>query len=155
MALRLWSEAFGEGERIPQRYTCEGADLSPPLAWSGAPEGTGAWALVVHDPDAPVGDWVHWVLYDLPGSVTTLPEGVPTTGVLSSGAKQGMNDFRRLGYGGPCPPRGHGPHRYIFELFALDAPTGLKAGATRSELLAAIDGHVLGRGRLVGTYERR
>ncbi|GIW71395.1 MAG: hypothetical protein KatS3mg102_0937 [Planctomycetota bacterium] len=151
----LHSAAFADGERIPQHHTCEGEDLSPPLRWSGVPSGTRSFALVCEDPDAPGGLWVHWVLFDLPADSRELAAGLPKTGVLASGARQGLNDFGRLGYDGPCPPRGHGPHRYVFRLFALEAPAGLRGGATRKELLAAIEGHVLGEARLTGTYERK
>jgi Raf kinase inhibitor-like YbhB/YbcL family protein len=155
VTFQVRSDAFSEGETIPQKHTCEGADVSPPLAWTGAPEGTAAFALVVDDPDAPVGTWVHWVMFDMPPAVTSLEEGIPATGLLQSGAKQGINDFKRPGYGGPCPPRGHGAHRYVFTVYALDATVGLKAGATKAELLASMEGHVLAEAELVGTYERK
>lgn len=155
MALSLKSRAFEEGKRIPTKHTCDGPDVSPPLAWSGGPEGTKAWALICDDPDAPRGTWVHWVLYDLPADVHELPEGIPAEETLAKlgGAKQGRNDFGRIGYGGPCPPPGK-PHRYFFKLYALDAPLGLEPGAKKAELEKAMEGHVRGEARWMGTYGR-
>jgi Raf kinase inhibitor-like YbhB/YbcL family protein len=153
MAFTLSSPAFKAGAGIPKQHTCDGADLSPALSWSGAPAGTKSFALIADDPDAPVGTWVHWVLYDLPGDATQLPQGVPPDERLSSGAKQGTNDFRKVGYGGPCPPPGK-PHRYFFKLYALDTPSTLQPRATKPEVLRGIDGHVLGQVELVGTYKR-
>src|SRR5207248_10416734 len=156
MAFALTSTAFKEGAAIPVKHTCDGADVSPPLAWSGAPAGTGAFALIADDPDAPAGTWVHWVLYDLPGTASQLPESVAKTEVPSElgGATQGKNDFRRTGYGGPCPPPGPA-HRYFFKLYALDASLKLKAGATKRDVEAAMQGHVLGTAQLMGTYARQ
>jgi Raf kinase inhibitor-like YbhB/YbcL family protein len=156
MALVLTSPAFREGAAIPARHTCDGEDVSPPLAWNGVPPGTAALALIADDPDAPAGTWVHWVLYNLPGDRAELPEGVAQTGrpPQLAGALQGTNDFRRVGYGGPCPPPGR-PHRYFFTLYALDASLPLRAGATRRELERAMAGHVIGEARLMGTYARR
>jgi Raf kinase inhibitor-like YbhB/YbcL family protein len=153
MTMTLSSSAFKTGAEIPRRHTCEGADLSPALAWDGAPAGTKSFALIADDPDAPVGTWVHWVVYDLPADTSKLPEGLPTTDTLSGGGKQGINDFRKTGYGGPCPPPGK-PHRYFFKLYALDAPTNLKPRATKADVLRAIEGHVLAQAELMGTYER-
>jgi Raf kinase inhibitor-like YbhB/YbcL family protein len=153
MALSLSSSAFAAGAEIPKQYTCDGADASPALSWRGAPAGTKAFALIVDDPDAPVGTWVHWVLYDVPADTTELADGGPRDATLPSGAKQGVNDFRKSGYGGPCPPPGK-PHRYVFTLYALDAPTGLKPGARKADLLRAIQGHVLAQAELTGTYKR-
>ncbi len=153
MALTLSSSAFNPGAEIPKQYTCEGKDVSPPLSWSGTPAGTKSFALIADDPDAPVGTWVHWVLYDLPANATELPQGVPPSETLPSGGTQGTNDFRKTGYGGPCPPPGK-PHRYFFKLYALDAPTKLKARATKAEVLRAIEGHVLAQAELMGTYKR-
>ena len=153
MTLTLSSSAFKSGAEIPRRHTCEGADLSPALAWDGAPAGTKGFALIADDPDAPVGIWVHWVVYDLPANTSKLPEGLPTTDTLSGGGKQGINDFRKTGYGGPCPPPGK-PHRYFFKLYALDAPTNLKPRATKADVLRASEGHVLAQAELMGTYER-
>jgi len=153
MALTLTSTAFKGGAEIPQRHTCEGADRSPALQWTGAPPGTKSFALIADDPDAPVGTWVHWVVYDLPGDATELAEGLPTSDTLPGGGTQGRNDFRKIGYGGPCPPPGK-PHRYFFKLYALDAPTKLKPRATKADVLKAIEGHVLAQAELMGTYRR-
>ena len=153
MVIQLTSSAFADGSMIPSEYTCDGRDISPPLAWAGAPEGTAALALICDDPDAPAGTWVHWVLYDLPASTENLPGAVPADRVLSSGGKQGTNSFRRTGYGGPCPPSG--THRYYFRMYALDNEVGLKPGATQNELFKAMEGHILGQGQLMGRYKRR
>jgi Raf kinase inhibitor-like YbhB/YbcL family protein len=153
MAFTLSSASFTAGGEIPRQHTCEGADQSPTLSWSGAPSGTTFFALIVDDPDAPVGTWVHWVLYDLPGDTTQLRQAVPTTETLASGAKQGVNDFRKVGYGGPCPPPGK-PHRYFFKLYALDGPSTLKPRASKADVLRAIQGHVLAQAELIGTYKR-
>ncbi len=154
--LTLKSGAFAEGKGIPKRHTCDGPDLSPPLAWSGAPEGTRTFALLCDDPDAPRMTWVHWVLFDLPGRLSELPEGVPAKETLPElgGAKQGRNDFGRIGYGGPCPPPGK-PHRYFFKLYALGSEMKLGSGARKSALERAMRGHVLGEAALIGTYGRR
>jgi len=153
MAIKLVSSAFQEGGMIPADYTCDGRDISPPLSWSGVPEKAVTLALICDDPDAPLGTWVHWVLYNLPASVRELPAGVPPDERLANGAVQGRNDFRRLGYGGPCPPGG--THRYYFKLYALDKALDLKPGATKKELLKAMEGHVLAEGQLMGRYKRR
>ncbi len=150
MAFSLTSTAFKEGTAIPVKHTCDGADVSPPLAWSGAPPGTAAFALIADDPDAPVGTWVHWVLYNLPATVSDLPENVAKVETLDlGGARQGRTDFRRPGYGGPCPPPGPA-HRYFFKLYALDAPLTLKTGAQKKDVEAAMQGHVLGTAQLMG-----
>jgi hypothetical protein len=154
MALQLTSAAFKEMEAIPRQYTCDGEDQSPPLAWSGVPANAKSLALICDDPDAPAGIWVHWVLYAIPPGVAELPVGVPAVRSLADGAKQGTNDFRRIGYGGPCPPRGK-PHRYFFKLYALDTEVQLKEGATKAELVRAMQGHILAEGQLVGTYQRK
>jgi Raf kinase inhibitor-like YbhB/YbcL family protein len=155
MAFSLTSAAFKDGAAIPVKYTCDGADASPPLAWSGAPAGTAAFALIVDDPDAPAGTWVHWVLYNLPGTATRLPENVAKTDAPPElgGALQGRNDFRRTGYGGPCPPPGPA-HRYFFKLSALDGALKLAAGVQKRDLEAAMRGHVLGTAQLMGSYSR-
>jgi Raf kinase inhibitor-like YbhB/YbcL family protein len=154
MTMEVTSSAFQAGQTIPTKYTCEGADISPPLQWSGVPAGAKGLALICDDPDAPVGTWVHWVLYDLPITATDLAENVPALETLSSGAKQGMNDFKRVGYGGPCPPPGK-PHRYYFKLYALDAALLLKPRASKQGVLRAMDGHILAEARLSGTYQRK
>jgi Raf kinase inhibitor-like YbhB/YbcL family protein len=154
MTMKVTSSAFQAGQAIPTKYTCEGEDISPPLQWSGVPAGAKSLALICDDPDAPVGRWVHWVLYDLPVMTTDLAEKVPASETLSFGAKQGTNDFKRIGYGGPCPPPGK-PHRYYFRLYALDADLLLKPGASKQELLRAMDGHILAEAQLSGIYQRK
>jgi Raf kinase inhibitor-like YbhB/YbcL family protein len=153
-AMQLTSSAFKSGEPIPAKYTCDAKDVSPPLEWSGAPAQAKSLVLLVNDPDAPVGDWVHWVLYDLPASEHSLPEDLAKGQYVLNGARQGLNDFRHLGYGGPCPPPGK-PHRYFFRIYALDRLLDLKPGLTRKEIEAAMQGHVLAEGLLIGTYQRR
>lgn len=153
MAFTLSSAAFAAGGEIPKLHTCEGADQSPALSWRDVPPAAKAFALIVDDPDAPVGTWVHWVLYDLPGSAVQLPQAVPATETLAGGGNQGLNDFRKVGYGGPCPPPGK-PHRYFFKLYALDGPTNLKPRASKAEVLRAIEGHVVATAELIGTYKR-
>jgi hypothetical protein len=152
--MKLTSDAFAEGQPIPARHTCDGADVSPALHWSDAPAGTKSFALICDDPDAPMKTWVHWVIYGLPASARGLPEKLPTGGTLATGAKQGVTDFKRTGYGGPCPPAGK-PHRYLFKLFALDTELSLKPSATHHDVLAAIKGHVLAEASLMGVYQRR
>ena len=152
--MRIFSPAFGNGDYIPVKYTCDGEDVSPPLLFLDPPEETQSFAIIVDDPDAPVGVFTHWVIYDIPGTFEGLPEDVPPVPELEYGIKQGINDFKRIGYGGPCPPHGK-VHRYFFVLFALDIPTtGLPAGVTKAELLRAIDGHVIAHDELVGLYAR-
>lgn len=152
--LKLSSPAFADGQPIPRKHTGEGPDHSPPLKWSGVPAGAKSLALIADDPDAPVGTWTHWVLYDLPPTTAELAEDAPKTQFLPGNAKQGINDFRRLGYGGPMPPPGK-PHRYFFKLYALDTLLDLKPGVTKQELLKAMEGHVLAEGQWMGTYQRR
>src|SRR5574340_656920 len=153
MALELKSPDFAAGGTIPTQFTCDGADVSPALQWSAPPAAAQSLALIADDPDAPVGTWVHWVVYDFPADVTELADGLPTSDTLPGGGKQGRNDFRKIGYGGPCPPPGK-PHRYFFKLYALDAPTNLKPRATKADVLNAIEGHVLAQAELMGTYKR-
>lgn len=153
MALKVESPAFSPGGDIPRPYTCDGPDLSPPLRWSDPPAGTQSLALICDDPDAPAGTWVHWVLYRIPATVRELPEGVPKRDTLADGSRQGRNDFGRVGYGGPCPPRGP-KHRYFFKVYALDVVVDLPPGATKAELLKAMEGHVLAQGELMGRYGR-
>jgi Raf kinase inhibitor-like YbhB/YbcL family protein len=154
-AMQLTSSAFTEGAAIPKKYSGEGEDVSPPLAWQGAPAGTKTFALICDDPDAPGQTWVHWVLFDLPADQTHLAEAIPRKKALSVGARQGQNDFDNdnIGYRGPYPPRGK-PHRYFFRLYALDAKLDLAEGATREQLDQAMTGHILAQGRLMGTYKR-
>jgi Raf kinase inhibitor-like YbhB/YbcL family protein len=151
MSLLITSSAFSAGQNIPKQYTCDGPDVSPQLSWKDAPAGTKRFALIVDDPDAPGGTWVHWVLFNLPGGAHELPEGVEKKEQLASGALQGRNDFRKIGYNGPCPPPGK-PHRYLFKLYALDATLDLKGGASKADVERAIKGHVLGQGELMGKF---
>jgi hypothetical protein len=153
MALELKTTAFSPGGTIPKKFTCDGPDLSPALSWSNPPAGVESFALLVDDPDAPVGTWVHWVLFDLPATARELPEGVSATEQLEGGARQGRNDFRKIGYGGPCPPPG-GPHRYYFRLYALNTKLNLKAGATKADVEKAMAGHIQAQAELMGRYGR-
>ena len=154
MTMEITSSAFTQGNSIPAQYSCDSDDVSPKLSWSGVPEGTRSIALIMDDPDAPGGTWVHWVIYGIPPAADGLPEGVPTSDTLDGGARQGKNDFGNLGYGGPCPPRG-GPHRYFFKLYALDIELTLSPGATKADLLREMSGSILAQGDLMGTYTRR
>ena len=151
--MTITSSAFQSGQAIPAKYTCEGEDVSPPLDWRDLPADAKSLSLICDDPDAPVGTWVHWVVYDLPLTTGGLTEKVSTSQVLPNGAKQGRNDFKRVGYGGPCPPPGK-PHRYYFKLYALDTDLGLKPGATKQDLLRAMEGHILAEAQVMGTYQR-
>ena len=153
MRIAFTSPAFGDGKPIPARHTADGQDVSPPLKWTGVPESARTLALVCEDPDAPVGTWVHWVLFNLPAGVPELPENVLPAGNAPHGARQGLNDFRHLGYGGPAPPPGR-PHRYFFKLYALDLELPLPPGASRKVLSQAMEGHIVGEGQLMGTYQR-
>jgi Raf kinase inhibitor-like YbhB/YbcL family protein len=152
-SMKVESAAFREGGMIPERYTCDGEDVSPPLSWTAVPSGTNSLALIADDPDAPGRTWVHWVLFDLPADSKGLPENVPPEKTPSVGGNQGKNDFGRIGYGGPCPPGG--THRYFFKLFALDTRLGLEPGIGKQDLLKAMEGHVLAEGQLMGKYRRR
>jgi hypothetical protein len=157
MSITLKSTAFDDGQRMAKEYAQEGKNQSPPLAWQGAPAETAEFALVADDPDAPRDEpWVHWVLYKIPPTVGKLPEGVDRSPApaMPEGARQGTNTSGNVGYDGPAPPPGHGTHHYHFKLYALDTELGLDAGADKQALLAAIEGHVLDEGELVGTYER-
>jgi len=154
MTIQLTSTAFAEGQPIPHKYTCDGSDVSPPLAWTDAAANTKSFALIADDPDAPMGTWVHWVIYNLPPDTTALAEDTPKLDSLPNGAKQGLNDFKNTGYNGPCPPPGK-PHRYFFKLYALDAQLNLPSGLTKKQLLKAMDGHILAQGQLMGTYQRQ
>ena len=153
MAFELSSSAFKPSEAIPKEYTCDGSDISVPLSWKNAPEGTKSVALIVDDPDAPRGTWVHWVLYDVPADARELSAGIGHDESQENGAKQGKNDFGKLGYGGPCPPSGPA-HHYHFKLYALDQMTGLKSKASKQQLLDAMKGHVIAETQLIGTYKR-
>jgi Raf kinase inhibitor-like YbhB/YbcL family protein len=153
--IQIASDAFQQGEAIPTKHTCDGEDLSPRLRWSDIPPNTKSLALICEDPDAPSGLFTHWVLFNLPPMVTELPEDVSAQERLANGAIQGRNDFKRIGYGGPCPPPQDGAHRYFFRLYALDTELQLPAGARREDLVLAMDGHVLAMGQLMGTYRRK
>jgi Raf kinase inhibitor-like YbhB/YbcL family protein len=152
VTLQITSAAFGAGQSIPAQYTCRGQDISPPLSWTEPPAGTHSFALICDDPDAPAGDWVHWVIYNLPEKARSLPEGVSVDAQLPDGSRQGLNGWRTTGYRGPCPPSG--AHRYFFKLYALDAPLSLPPGAGKPQLLRAMEGHVLAHAELVGMFSR-
>jgi len=153
--MRITSPAFAEGQNIDARYTCDSDDVSPQLVFADVPERTQAFALIVDDPDAPRGTWVHWVYYDVSGEARQLPEGAgaPVPGGGEAGPRQGRNDFSNLGYGGPCPPPGTA-HRYFFKLYALDAQLGLPEGATKAEVVQAMQDHILAEAQLMGQYAR-
>ena len=160
MTIEITSSVFSEGGPIPVKYTGEGEDVSPPLAWSGVPEGTRQLALICDDPDAPTDEpWVHWVVYKIPADAVELSEGVARKAKLDepAGAVHGRNSWpegEKVGYGGPMPPPGHGTHRYYFKLYALDGQLTNEAGLDKTTLLSAMSGHVIGEGQLMGTYER-
>jgi Raf kinase inhibitor-like YbhB/YbcL family protein len=152
MGFQLFATAFAEGGWIPDLHTCQGADLSPALEWSGEPAGTLSFALIVDDPDAPGGVWNHWLLYDIPEKVHNLSQGYKGGSLGVSG----KNDFGKPGYGGPCPPKGHGPHRYFFKLYALNVPSlGLPHSVKRAQLDQAMEGHMLAQAQYMGRYERQ
>jgi hypothetical protein len=152
MELKITSSAFEEGGMIPKKYTCDAENVSPPLLWSNAPSGTKSFALINDDPDAPAGTWVHWVVYNIPAEEKGLTEAVPTNKKLDNETMQGLNDFRKTGYGGPCPPGG--THRYFFKLYALDITLSFQDDVTKDSLLEAIKGHVLAESQLMGKYTR-
>jgi Raf kinase inhibitor-like YbhB/YbcL family protein len=153
MAFELTSTAFAQEEPVPAKYSCDGDNVSPPLQWSDPPDGTQSFALIMDDPDAPVGTWIHWVLYDLPADARDLPEAIPSDADLSDGSRHGENSWGRTDYGGPCPPSG--THRYFFKLYALDTVLDLEAGATKDQLLQAMEGHILAETELMGTYSKQ
>jgi Raf kinase inhibitor-like YbhB/YbcL family protein len=153
MSLMISSPSFTDGGDIAKKFTCDAADLSPQLAWTEPPPGTKTFALLVDDPDAPVGNWNHWTLWNLPASLRGLPEGLSKDAHLSDGSEQGLNDFRKTGYNGPCPPPGK-PHRYFFKLFALDTRLSLDRKAGKPELEAAMKGHILAQAEWMGRYRR-
>jgi len=152
--LSVSSPAFEAGKPIPAENSCEGRNISPALNWSGAPPTTKSFAVIMDDPDAPAGIWVHWVYYDLPPATPGLPAGLKPVESPETGGKQGLNSFHQVGYGGPCPPAGRA-HRYFFKVFALDTSLGLDARATRADVDAAMTGHIVGRGQLMGTFQRQ
>lgn len=153
MAITVTSPAFTEGGTIPSKYTCDGKNISPPLKWAGATPAAKSFALISDDPDAPMGTWVHWVMWNIPANVNELAENIPTDKDLPNGSKQGITDFRRYGYGGPCPPSG--THRYYFKLYALDTMLDLPANTTKADLLNAMKGHILAEGQLMAKYKRQ
>ena len=152
MEIKVTSTVFQDGASIQKKYTCDGAGVSPPLAWSGVPTGAKSIAIICEDPDAPRGTFVHWVLFNLPPTVGSLPENLPNQKKLANGAIQGTNDAGRIGYLGPCPPSG--THRYIFKVYALDTILDLQSGATKADLTEAMEGHILAEGQLMGKYSR-
>ena len=153
MSFQISSTAFSNSETIPKKFTCDGPDISPQLSWKESPAATRSFALIMDDPDAPAGTWVHWVLYNLPADTRELPEGMEKQEQSATGALQGRNDFRKIGYGGPCPPRGT-PHHYYFKLYALDTKLDLKGGASKPDLERAMKGHIVGETDLMGCYGR-
>lgn len=150
--MKLTTPAFSDGGAIPPKYMCDGENVSPPLEWSGLPAGAKCLALIMDDPDAPRGVFLHWLIYGIPASESGLAEGIGEGGEQAGGGTQGRNDFGDIGYGGPCPPSG--THRYYFRLFALDSDIPLKSGASRKQLESAMAGHVLGQTELMGRYTR-
>jgi len=150
--MKLISEVFNQEEMIPTRYTCDGQDISPPLKWKDVPEETISLALICDDPDAPAGTWVHWVIFNIPSTLEGLKEKVPTKKELKDSTLQGKNDFDKIGYGGPCPP--DEKHRYFFKLYALDSMLNLNSGATKKELVEAMQDHIIAKAELVGNYSR-
>ncbi|MBD2567975.1 YbhB/YbcL family Raf kinase inhibitor-like protein [Anabaena lutea] len=150
--MKLASSAFTNNGLIPAQYTCDGANVSPPLNWDEVPPETQSLALIVDDPDAPEQTFVHWVIYDISPSVNQLPEKIPVGQTIAGSGVQGANDFGNFGYGGPCPPSG--THRYFFQIYALDKKLSLAAGASKSQIITAIAGHVLAKSELIGRYKR-
>jgi Raf kinase inhibitor-like YbhB/YbcL family protein len=151
--IKIKSKAFNHLQPIPSLYTCDGADISPPLSWSNVPPAAKSLVLIADDPDAPAKTWVHWVVYDLPATIDSMPENIPKTDTLAEGGKQGRTDFNRIGWNGPCPPGG--THRYFFKLYALDVMLNLPAGTTKADIEKAMKGHILAKGELAGTYKRK
>ena len=151
--MRVWSPKIKNGEKIPNIYTCKGKDISPPILWEDVPDKTESFALISSDPDAPMGTWIHWLIYDIPKNVRSLPEGIPQVLLLPDGSKQGKNDFGNIGYGGPCPPPGK-YHRYFFKLYALDKDLSLPERLTEKELLAKIKKHIIEIAEFYGIFSR-
>lgn len=149
----ITSPAFQNNGMIPAKYTCDAKNISPELVWKAVPKGTKSLALITDDPDAPMGTWVHWVVFNIPADTTKLEEKIPAGDKLKNGALQGRNDFPDTGWGGPCPPSG--THRYFFKIYALDTLLSLKPGATKAELLKAMEGHITGQGEIIGKYKRK
>lgn len=154
MDIQISSVGLSQGQTVSTRHTCDGEDLSPPLKWSGVPAGAQSLAIICEDPDAPRGTFCHWLLYNLPASTRELAEGVANEAEFTNGARQGLNDFGRIGYNGPCPPRGDDAHRYYFRIYALNASLKFNELPRREDLLQAISGHILAEGQLMATYRR-
>lgn len=152
MEIKITSSAFSEGGMIPAKYTCDGEDISPPLKWEAVPEGTVSIALICDDPDAPMGTWVHWILYNLPPDTKQLSEKFPDDETLPNQARQGITDFGKTGYGGPCPPGG--THRYYFKIYALDTKIDIVKIADKASVVQSMQGHIIGEGTLMGRYKR-
>lgn len=153
MAIKVTSSVFQDGEMIPSRYTCDGQDVSPPISWQGLGDHTVTVALICDDPDAPMGTWVHWVVWNIPADAGGFDEAVPANEQLENGARQGITSFGRAGYGGPCPPSG--THRYYFKVYALDTELDIPADSNKEDLLAAMEGHILAQGQIMGRYARQ
>ncbi len=153
MDIKVTSSVFEDGERIPSRYTCDGQDISPPVSWQGVGEKAVTVALICDDPDAPMGTWVHWVVWNIPADTGGFDEAVPADDQLENGARQGITSFGTPGYGGPCPPSG--THRYYFKVYALDTELDIPADSNKEDLLAAMEGHILAQGQLMGRYARQ
>lgn len=153
MEIKLESSVFENGAMIPAEYTCDGTDISPPLQWDAVPQGTAGIALICDDPDAPMGTFVHWVLYNLPPETRQLQENFPDDETLPDGTRQGMSDFGKIGYGGPCPPGG--THRYFFKIYALDIILDITLVSDKANLISTMEGHILGQGELMGKYKRQ
>lgn len=153
MDIKITSGAFEDGGIIPSKYTCDGEDISPPLHWEAVPDGTVSIAVISDDPDAPMGTWVHWVLFNLPPDTKELKENFPDDETLADGTRQGITDFGATGYGGPCPPSG--THRYFFKIYALDKKIDVAAIVDKAKLLQEMEGHIIGQGQLMGKYQRQ
>jgi Raf kinase inhibitor-like YbhB/YbcL family protein len=153
MAFAISSASFPSGGDIPKKYTCDGADISPELSWTEPPQGTKSFAVIAEDPDAPAGTWTHWVLFDLSPETTSLAESVNKIDELPGGERQGRNDFRKIGYNGPCPPPGK-PHRYFYKIFALGEKLNLEPGASKADVEKAMEGLILGQAEWMGKYQR-
>ena len=153
MDIKIISTAFEDGGMIPSKYTCDGEDISPPLHWEAVPDGTASIAIISDDPDAPVGTWVHWVLFNLPPDTKELKEKFPDDETLPDGTRQGITDFGATGYGGPCPPSG--THRYYFKIYALDKKIDVATIVDKTQLLQEMEGHIIGQGQLIGKYQRQ
>ncbi len=151
--IKVTSNAFTDGAMIPAKYSCDGENASPHLKWENMPANAKTIAIIADDPDAPGGTWVHWLIFNLPANVKELPDGVAPEGNASAVARQGTNDFKKIGYGGPCPPSG--VHRYFFKVYGLDTELSLNAGATKEDLMKAMEGHVVAEGQIVGKYEKK